>query len=192
MLKSMRIWGDVFKSPYTCTLCRIFSLDPSIVGLASSSTCWRKDKITSHTCVTWSAKILSFFSSCTIIKLFELGVEVALINRSVVTHNKVNLLKFPLRSSCSERTDTFVLLICFCFFHLWEPVFLVYWPFKFQNIHDLQSLIDSDPILSPAQETVCEGKCSIKVLPCVLIFLDWYCHFYFLCPFCQIFLDADS
>jgi len=30
------------------------------------------------------------------IKLLELGVEVALNHRSVVTHHKVNLLKFPL------------------------------------------------------------------------------------------------
>ena len=53
------------------------------------------------------------------IKLFELGVEVAFSNWSAVTHHNVNLLKFPLWSSCSERTnDDFVLLICFCFFHL--------------------------------------------------------------------------
>jgi len=53
------------------------------------------------------------------VKLFELGVEVALNNRSAVTHHKVNLLKFPLRSSSFERTDdAFVLLICFCFFRL--------------------------------------------------------------------------
>jgi len=53
------------------------------------------------------------------IKLFELGVEVALNNRSAGTHHKVNLLKFLLRSGSSERTeDAFVLLICFCFFHL--------------------------------------------------------------------------
>jgi len=53
------------------------------------------------------------------IKLFELGVEVAFNNRSAVTHHKVNVLRFPLRSRYSERTDdAFVLLICFCFFHL--------------------------------------------------------------------------
>jgi len=53
------------------------------------------------------------------IKRFELDAEVAFYNRSVVTHNKVDLLKFPLRSSCSEHIDdAFVLLICFCFFHL--------------------------------------------------------------------------
>jgi len=53
------------------------------------------------------------------IKLFELGVSVALIQWSVVTHHKVNLLKFPLRSSSFERTAALsVLLICFCFFHL--------------------------------------------------------------------------
>jgi len=52
-------------------------------------------------------------------KLFELGVEVALNHRSAVTYYKVNLLRFPLQSSSFERTDdAFVLLICFCFFHL--------------------------------------------------------------------------
>jgi len=52
-------------------------------------------------------------------KLFKPDVEVAFINKSVVTHCKVNLLLFPLWSSCSERTDNaFVLIICFCFFHL--------------------------------------------------------------------------
>jgi len=55
------------------------------------------------------------------IKLFELqvGVEVAFNSRSAITYHKVNLLKFPLRRSCSERTDdVFVLLICFCFSRL--------------------------------------------------------------------------
>ena len=32
--------------PYTCTLCPMFSLDPSVVGLANPWTCWRKDTIT--------------------------------------------------------------------------------------------------------------------------------------------------
>jgi len=46
------------------------------------------------------------------IKLFELGVEVTFNNRSAVTHHKVNLLKFPLRSNCSENTnDVWVPLI---------------------------------------------------------------------------------
>jgi len=47
-------------SPHTCTLCPMFSLDPSVVGLVPPCTYWRKDTIirlcTSHTCVTWSAK----------------------------------------------------------------------------------------------------------------------------------------
>ena len=39
--------------------------------------------------------------------------------RSAVTHHKVNLLKFPPRSSSFECTNNaFVLLIWFCFFHL--------------------------------------------------------------------------
>jgi len=42
------------------------------------------------------------------IKLFELGVEVAFYNRSVVTSNKVNLLKFSRRR---RSDDAYVLLI---------------------------------------------------------------------------------
>jgi len=81
------------------------------------------------------------------IKLFELGLEVAFNNRSAVTHRKVNLLEFPLRSSCSERTDdAFVLLICFCFFHLHKPLLPFCQPFKFKDIYDLHILIDCDPI----------------------------------------------
>jgi len=58
-------------------------------------------------------KELVFFSFLHI-KLFELGVEVALNHRSVVTHHKVNLLKFPLWNSSFECTDDdIVLLICF-------------------------------------------------------------------------------
>jgi len=59
------------------------------------------------------------FFSFLYIKLFELGVEVAFNHRSALTHHKVNLLKFLLRSSSFERIDdAFVLLICLCFFHL--------------------------------------------------------------------------
>ena len=55
------------------------------------------------------------FFSFLYIKLFELGLEVASNSQSAVTHHKINLPKFPLRSSSSERTnDAFVLLICFC------------------------------------------------------------------------------
>ena len=57
------------------------------------------------------------------IKLFELGVEVALNCRSAGTHHKVYLLKFLLQSSIFERTDdAFVLLICCCVFPLYEPL----------------------------------------------------------------------
>jgi len=59
------------------------------------------------------------FLSFLYIKLFEFGVEVAFYDRAAVTYNKVNLIKFPLQSICSERTDdAFVLFICFCFFDL--------------------------------------------------------------------------
>jgi len=122
-------------SPYTCTLCLMFSLDPSVVGLASNCKCWRRNRINRscapYTCVTWSAKPEFVFPSFLYIKIFELTVQVAFNNRSAFTHHKVNLLKFPLRSNCSKLTDNaFVLLICFCFFHLcctwsiWLPSFL--------------------------------------------------------------------
>ena len=43
-------------SPHTCTLCPMFSLDLSVVGIVPPCTCWRKDTTTrlcaSHTCVT--------------------------------------------------------------------------------------------------------------------------------------------
>jgi len=56
-------------SPYACTLCLMLFLGPFVFGLAGPCTCWRKDRITrscaSHTCVTWLAKSLSFFPSCT-------------------------------------------------------------------------------------------------------------------------------
>jgi len=46
----------------------MFSLDPSVVGLANPCTCWRKDTITrlcaSHTCVTRSTKSLSVPGHC--------------------------------------------------------------------------------------------------------------------------------
>ena len=66
------------------------------------------------------------------IKLFELGVEIALNHRSTVTYHKINLLKFPLRSSNFERTnDAFLLLICFCVFHLKEPLVPICRSFEF-------------------------------------------------------------
>jgi len=64
-------------------------------------------------------KKLVFLSFLYITEHVGLGVEVAFYNSSTITYNKVNLLKFPPRSSCSERTNgAFVLLVCFCFFHL--------------------------------------------------------------------------
>jgi len=64
-----------------------------------------------------------------------------------------------------------MMLICFCFFHLWEPLVPVCRPSKFSNIFDPQSLIDCDPIRSPAPETIYEERLWIEVIPCLLIFL---------------------
>jgi len=70
------------------------------------------------------------------VKLYELGVQVAYIDRSAVTRHKLDLLKFPLRSSCSERTeDVFVLLVCFCWFPrslgTLRPCLLTIWILKY-------------------------------------------------------------
>jgi len=110
--------------PYTCTLCLLFSLNPSVIGLANSCTCWRKDTITRSCVLAYLCHMIAedssfVFLSFLYIKLYELGVEVEINNRSAVTHHKFNLLKFPLRSSCSERTNNaFLLLICFCSLYL--------------------------------------------------------------------------
>ena len=112
------------------------------------------------------------FFSFFYIKLFELGIEVALNNQSAVIHHQISLFKFPLRSSNSERTDyAFVLLIYFCFFHLSEPLVPVCRTFKFKNICDLQSLIDCDrdPIRSPAPETIYEERLWIEVVPLCIV-----------------------
>jgi len=45
------------------------------------------------------------FLSHLYIKLCELGVEVAFYNRSALAYFKVDLLKYPCRSRCSERTN---------------------------------------------------------------------------------------
>jgi len=62
------------------------------------------------------------------------------------------------------------MLLCFMFasassyFHLYEPLVPVCRPFKFYNIYDLQSLIDCDPIRSPAPETIYEERHWIVLL----------------------------
>jgi len=109
----------------------MFSLDPSVpVGLALPCICWRLEEGHIHLIVRFAylchmiGEELVFFSFL-YIKLSELGVAVVFSNQSAaaVTHHKVNLIKFPLWSSSFERTDdAFVLLICFYFFHLWEPL----------------------------------------------------------------------
>jgi len=124
---------------------------------------------------------------------FELGVEVALNNRSTVTHYKVNLLIFPLRSSSFECTDDASDAAHLLLRHSpLEPLVPICRPFEFKNTSDLQSLIDCEPIQSPAPETIYEERLWIEVVLCLLGFFDTYCHLYILCLFRQIFLAADS
>jgi len=101
------------------------------------------------------------FFSFLYIKLFELGVEVAFNNRSAVTHHKVNLLKFPLWSGSFERADdAFVLLICFCFFRLFEPferadlfapvLFVLFFRFRFIIVREVFFPLSSNERISSA------------------------------------------
>ena len=56
----------------------------------------------------------------------------------------------------------------------------------------MQSLIDCDPIRSPALETIYEERPWIEVVPCLLTFFEWHCHLYILWLPRQLFLAADS
>jgi len=139
-------------------------------------TCWRKDRITrSCTLLGQDFAFLSFLY----MELFELGVEVIFYNESAVANNKVDSLKFPRRSSCSARTDNvFVLPLCFCFFHLSEPLVLYIGPSN-SNIYTIckASLIATPSgrlILSPTLETIYEIGHWIVVVPCLMTFFDWY------------------
>ena len=56
-------------SPHTCTFCLMFSLDPSVVGLAPPCTCWRQDTIT---CMYIYNEIYTYTSSCICLHIFNL------------------------------------------------------------------------------------------------------------------------
>jgi len=140
-------------SPHTCTLCPMFSLDPSVVGLAPPYTCWRQDIITrlcaSHTCVTWLAKSLSFFPSCTwsfwslVYKLFS------------TTDPRLPTTKFICSNSNfgAAALSAPMMLLCYSVasasFTSRYPWSLCVERLNSKNIFDLQSLIDCDHIRSP-------------------------------------------
>ena len=179
--------------PHTCTLCPVFSLDPSVVGLVPPCTCWRKDTIAwlcpSHTCVTWSAKSLPFFFFL-YIKLFELGVEVAFNHRSAITHHKVNLLKFPLRSSSFERT--MMLLCCSC-----ASASLTSRNPSSPSVQILKYIRSSEhhwlrphPVACPRNDL--RRKTRDRGCTVSLDFFDKYCHLYILCLLHQFFKTSRA
>ena len=120
---ALTLYEHVFlsPSPHTCTLCPTFSLDPS-VWPCKPLHLLEEGQNHPIVCFAYPCHMIGeefVFFSFLYIKLFELGVEFAFNNQSAVSHHKVNLLTFPLRSSCTECTDdAFALLICFCFFDL--------------------------------------------------------------------------
>jgi len=146
------------------------------------------------------------------IKLFELGVEVAL--------NEIILdlpLGFPINNIISlslsitdPRLPT-TKLICSNFHSeaaaLSAPMMRLCYSFASAsftsgnpsspsvdrlNSKIYTSPIDCGPIRSPAAETIHEERPWIEVVPCLLTFFDRYCHFYILCLLRQIFLAEDS
>ena len=91
----------------------MFSLHPSVFGLASPCMCWWKDRITwlcaLHTCVTWSAKSLSFFPSCT-------SSFLSLVSKSIsTTHPRfptTNLISSNSRFRPAGLSALMMLLYC--------------------------------------------------------------------------------
>jgi len=93
-------------SPYTCILCPMFSLNPSVNGLASLCTCWRKDRLDNHPIVRFACLCHMICEESFFLSLLSSFLSlVAFYKRSAVTHNKFYMLTFPRWSSCFERTD---------------------------------------------------------------------------------------
>jgi len=177
-------------TPHTCTLCPVFSLDPSVVGLVPPCTCWRKDTITrlctSHTCVTWSAKRLFFFPFC-------ISSFLSLVYKSLSTTDPrlpTTKLIYSNSHSGAAVLSAPMMLLCCSFasasFTSRNPSSL-----SLDRLHSNIN-IHCDPIRSLAPETIYEERPWIEVVPCLLTFFDRYCHLYILCLLCQIFLAADS
>jgi len=127
--------------------------------------------------------------------LFELGVEVTSYHWSAVAYFKVELLKCPCQSLCSEHTmEVFVMLIRICFFHLRNHPTLsvdrlnsdIYTICRDSLIAILSGHL---PRNDPWKMTL--GR-ALRGCTVSLYFHDWYCHIYFLCLLHQNFLAADS
>ena len=95
------------RNPHTCTLYPMFSLDPSVVGLAPACTCWTPGRTQSreghnHPIVCFAylchkiGEEFVFFSSL-YIKLFELSVELAFNNTYIYMHLLAWMASSPIR-----------------------------------------------------------------------------------------------
>ena len=108
----------------TCTLWPMLFLDPSVFGYASLCICCRKDRITRsctwHTCITWSAKSLSCFASLLVYQVFEAWCRNRFQEQICNCLLCSQFAQIPTTGHLFrvQRLDAFVLLICFCFFHL--------------------------------------------------------------------------
>jgi len=119
----------LFTSPYTCAHCAQYS--PLIPLWLASQVLHLLEERQNHSIVRFAYLCYMIAEknvpmSFLYIKLFELGVEVAFNNQSAITHHKANLLKFPLRSSCSERSH-------FRAAALSAPMMLLCCPFAFAS-----------------------------------------------------------
>ena len=197
---ALTLYRHVFLSlsPHTCALCPMFSLDPSVVGLAPPCTCWRKDTITwlcaLHTCVTWSAKSLSLFPSCT-------SSFLSLVEKSLST---TDLWLPATKLICSNSNfgaaalSAPMMLLCCSFASAFStsrnPSFLSVDRLNFKIYTICRSSLIAIPSGSLPQKrfTKKDTGSRIEVVPCLPTFFDGYSHFYCLCLLCQIFLAADS
>jgi len=127
------------------------------------------------------------------IKLFELGVEAALNNRSAVTHHKS--ICSNSNSGAAALSAAMMLSCCSCAsasVASRNPSSLSVDRLNSQICTIFRASSIATIIRSPAPETIYEERPWIEVVLCLLTFFDLYCHLYILCLLRQLFLAADS
>ena len=90
------------------------------ISLCSASTVLVSAALTtrscsSHVCLTWSVRTLSFFPF--VRRIFKLGVEASFYYRSAVASREFDLLRFSVSwySRCERWDDVLMPLVRFCF-----------------------------------------------------------------------------
>jgi len=148
-------------------------------------TCWKRDTITrlcaSHACVTWSAKSLSFFPSCT--SSFLSSVQ----KSPLTTDPRLPTTKLVCSNSHFGAAALSALMMLLCC------------PFASASVTS-RNLSSLSVRLNCKIDTICrfsliaapEERPWIEVVLCLFSFFDWYCYLYILCLLHQFFLAANS